>query len=86
MLSALLVKTSEQNVNNFIVGAKRKLLKACADIAILSELNKPSRLSGADIVYLFRSKYGMQMSPGTVYPILQRMEKKETNSCIASTR
>jgi DNA-binding PadR family transcriptional regulator len=73
--SAEIEKSHGLIAKKIVLYEKGKLLKACADIAILSELIKRSRLSGADIVHLFRSKYGVQMSPGTIYSILQRMEK-----------
>ena len=76
MLTASLEKT-EQNTNNFVVDEKRKLLKAWADIVILTELKKRARMSGLDVISSFKSKYGVQMSPGTIYPILKKMEKKK---------
>jgi DNA-binding PadR family transcriptional regulator len=75
MLSAP-VEKNVPNTNNFVSEKKCKLLKACADLAILAELSKQAVLSGPDIISLFKDKYGMQMSPGTIYPILCSMEKK----------
>jgi hypothetical protein len=61
MLSAPLEKNTDQNSNNFVAEEKGKLLKACADIAILSELNKRAGISGSDVIFLFKDKYGVRI-------------------------
>jgi len=75
MLSA----TVEKNLvltNDFVSEEKRKLLKTLSDIVVLVEISKCGGLSAPYIITLFE-KYGIQMSPGTIYPLLYRMGKKK---------
>ncbi len=69
-------KKSVVDTTDFIVEEKEKLLKACSEVVILTEISKRGRLSAPDIIALFREKYDTQISPGTVYPILYRMERR----------
>ena len=48
-----------------------------SDIVVLVEISERRGLSAPDIITLFEKKYGIQMSPGTIYPLLYRMEKKK---------
>jgi|GEM_PF-3026710 DNA-binding PadR family transcriptional regulator len=75
MLSASIEKNVVV-IKDFVLEEKGKLLKACSDMVILTEISKRRRLSALDIIALFKEKYGTQISPGTVYPILCRMERK----------
>lgn len=61
---------------DFISEERRKLLKACLDIAILTELTKREALSARDITNLLKINYNTLMSPGTLYPIFYRLERK----------
>jgi DNA-binding PadR family transcriptional regulator len=62
--------------NKFVLDEKRKLLKAFSDIAILEELTKGEPLSASDIIVFFHKNYDIRMSPGTLYPILYRLERR----------
>ena len=62
--------------NKFVLEEKRKLLKAFSDIAILDELTKGEPLSASDIIVFFHKNYDIRMSPGTLYPILYKLERR----------
>jgi len=60
----------------FVLREKAKLLKACLDIAILTEMAKRSLLSPKDIILFINKTYDVKISPGTLYPLLYRLERK----------
>ena len=62
--------------NNFVMEEKRKLLKAFSDIAILEELTKREALSASEIIAFFDKNYDIRMSPGTLYSILYKLERR----------
>jgi len=62
--------------NKFVLEEKRKLLKAFSDIAILDELTKGEPLNASDIIVFFHKNYDIRMSPGTLYPILYKLERR----------
>jgi len=62
--------------HDFVLEEKAKLLKACLDIAILEEMTKRNAVSAPDIIVFFEKNYDIRLSPGTVYPILCRMERR----------
>ena len=62
--------------DEFVLEEKAKLLKACSDIAILTEMTKRNAVSAPDIIDFFRKNYDIRLSPGTIYPILCRMERR----------
>ncbi|MCW4047877.1 MAG: PadR family transcriptional regulator [Candidatus Bathyarchaeota archaeon] len=85
MLSA----TTEKNAAHaydFVVEEKGKFLKAYSEVTILAEMNKRLGLSATDVIALFKEKYGKQMSPGTIYPLLRRMEQKKLIKLIPNRR
>ena len=58
----------------FVLEEKKKLLKACLDVAILAEMAQRNAMSAPDIIAFFDKNYSIRMNPGTLYPILCRME------------
>ena len=52
-----------------------RILKAFMDIAILVKMMKEGPLSGFDVISYFHSRFGLQVSPGTVYSSLYKMER-----------
>ena len=62
--------------HDFVLEEKARLLKACLDIAILTEMANRSAVSASDIIVLFKKNYGVQISPGTVYPIFYKLERR----------
>jgi DNA-binding PadR family transcriptional regulator len=60
----------------FVSEEKAKLLKACADIAILTEIAKKNALSVLDIIVLFKKDYDDQIRPSMVCSILHRLEQR----------
>ncbi|MBT0160204.1 hypothetical protein G4O51_09490 [Candidatus Bathyarchaeota archaeon A05DMB-2] len=55
----------------------RNMIKNFLDIMILAKLRNSSPLSGYDLIELIYQKFGMLVSPGTIYSVLYSMERKE---------
>ena len=55
---------------------KKKFLKAFLDAAIMAEMAQRSAMKATDIIDFFDKKCLFQISPGTLYPILDKLEKK----------
>ena len=62
--------------DEFVSEEKAKLLKACSDIAILTEMGKRNAVSAGDIIDFFEKNYDIRISPGTLYPILYKLERR----------
>jgi DNA-binding PadR family transcriptional regulator len=70
------IKKNDDNDHEFFLEEKSKLLKACAEIAILTEMTKKDAMSASDIIVFFEKNCDTSLSPGTIYPILYRLERK----------
>ena len=82
-------KNIERNAasrHDFVLEEKAKLLKACSDIAILTEMAKRSAVSARDITVLFRDNCGIQVSPGSVYNVLYRLERRGYSRLLPNRR
>lgn len=55
---------------------RRKLLKACIESAIIVQISERGFLSATDIIAVLRKRFEIQLSPGTVYPVLDKLEKE----------
>ena len=51
------------------------LLKRFIDVIVLEELKK-CEMSGYDLVFRLHTKYGLLVSPGTVYALLYSLERQ----------
>ena len=54
----------------------RDIIKNFLDRIILAKLRNSSPLSGYDIMEFIHEKFGILVSPGTVYAVLYSMERK----------
>jgi DNA-binding PadR family transcriptional regulator len=72
--------------NKFVLEEKRKLLKAFSDIAILDELTKRRALNASDIIVFFHKNYDIRMSPGTLYSILYKLERRGSIKVISDKK
>ena len=54
---------------------RERLIKAFLDIIILAHLNGSS-LSGYDIINIINKKFGILLSPGSIYSMLYSLERK----------
>ena len=54
---------------------RERLIKAFLDIIILAHLNG-SPMSGYDIVNVINKKFGILLSPGSIYSMLYALERK----------
>lgn len=55
----------------------QRLLQSFLDVVIASNLTSVGEVTGYEIVLFLHRKYGVLYSPGTIYPILHGMEKRE---------
>jgi DNA-binding PadR family transcriptional regulator len=54
---------------------RKRVLKACLDVAILAELSEKKVLSATNIILFFEKRFEIQLSAGTVYPVLYALER-----------
>ena len=80
--------TNETNSNNSIPDVGQELISGLTQLLILMILkNGPQH--GYELASILEPIYGRRLSPGTIYPLLQRMETKEyiqSRSLIVSGR
>jgi len=55
---------------------EKRIVKEFLDIIILCELKEHSELTGYDLALMEHEKYGISLSPGTVYATMYSMERK----------
>jgi DNA-binding PadR family transcriptional regulator len=55
---------------------KSKILKTFLDIAILNEMTQMSAVSVPATIEFFVKKYFIYITPGTVYPVFNRLERQ----------
>jgi DNA-binding PadR family transcriptional regulator len=55
----------------------RSMIKNFLDMLILAKLRNSGPLSGYDMIEFIHKKFGMLVSPGTIYAVLYSMERKE---------
>lgn len=53
----------------------QRIINSFLDIIIMEELLQNGSLSGYDIIRLFYKKFGILLSPGTIYSVLYSMER-----------
>ena len=63
-------------VDEFVLEEKVKLLKACLEIMILEEVSQRAAMCPLDVIVFCEKNYDIRLSPGTIYPVLRRMEAK----------
>ena len=55
---------------------QERLVKYFLDAIVLFELKKSNRLIGYNVIEFLHKKFGMLVSPGTIYSLLYSMERK----------
>ena len=66
------------DVNNptvFLEKMKRRIIESCLPVIIMIRLNALSVSSAADVCSAIRKQYSIKISSGTVYPVLDNLEK-----------
>jgi DNA-binding PadR family transcriptional regulator len=61
---------------NLILELKEEVLKSHLDIFILTSISNYGELSGYDLLLHFRSKFGINISVGTIYSRLYALDRK----------
>ena len=54
-----------------------RVIKSFLDLVILGELTKGRPLGGYDVFSLITSKFGVFISPGTIYSVLRSLERED---------
>ncbi len=54
---------------------QKRIIKACLAVAILKKLSSTGIVGPSHIITFFKTKYDINISPGTVYPVFCKMEK-----------
>ena len=58
-----------------ILKVRKRVLTACLDVAIMAQLSERRVLSATNIISIFKKRYNIQLSAGTVYPVLYALER-----------
>jgi DNA-binding PadR family transcriptional regulator len=56
--------------------SQKRLLKAYLDIVILTALAERSAISSPQIISFLKQKFNVEFSPGTLYPVVKKLEEK----------
>jgi hypothetical protein len=70
---------NEKNVTSqhlMVTWAKSKILKSLLEVAILKEMNNRAAISVPGMIDFLSKRYLIQISPGTVYPVFEKLEKQ----------
>jgi DNA-binding PadR family transcriptional regulator len=69
---------SEPSLNNpeIIARIKKKVLVSFMEIAIVAELAQRAVMTAPNTIDFFSKSYGISVSPGTVYPVFNSLEKR----------
>lgn len=59
-----------------VIGIETRVIKEFLDIIMLCELKARRELTGYDLAMLEREKFGVSLSPGTVYMTMYAMERR----------
>jgi DNA-binding PadR family transcriptional regulator len=59
-----------------VLGIETRVLKEFLDIIMLCELKARGALTGYDLALLERERFGISLSPGTVYMTMYAMERR----------
>ncbi len=60
----------------FLYEIRKKIVMTYLPVIIMARLAEIGIIRATDIILILNEHYGIQMSPGTIYPIFQRIEKK----------
>jgi DNA-binding PadR family transcriptional regulator len=60
----------------FLKDFRERLIKNCTDVLILAELNEGKTMSGCSFLTFFNEKFGIMLSPGTIYSKLYALERQ----------
>jgi DNA-binding PadR family transcriptional regulator len=53
----------------------QRIINSFLDVIIMGELLQNDSLSGYDVIRIFYKKFGILLSPGTIYSVLYSMER-----------
>jgi DNA-binding PadR family transcriptional regulator len=68
-------KLSYRDPNTYARRTRLKTVKSAIELLILQTGDQTS-ITGYDVISLVHSKFGILLSPGTVYPVLRRLEEQ----------
>ena len=63
-----------ESVVNFLEEIQKRIVKAYLPAIIMIRLAEASITSANDIISIIKKRYNVEISPGTVYPALYRLE------------
>jgi DNA-binding PadR family transcriptional regulator len=70
------MRSEEHAKEMSILEVETRVIKEFLDIIILLELKEHKELSGYDMAMLQKQKFGISLSPGTVYSTLYAVERR----------
>ncbi len=70
----------------FLEVIQKRLINTCLPALIVQILSESCIVTATDIIFAIEKHYSIQMSPGTVYPVLNRLEKNGYIKRLSSRR
>lgn len=71
----MIPKNSDWMSAQEVTQVRKRVLKACLAVAIMAQLSERSVLSATNIIAILQRNFNVKLSAGTVYPILDKLEK-----------
>ena len=56
---------------------KRRVVEASLPVIIMTRLDEVGIVSPTGIIKLLKEKYNLQISPGVIYPVFHKLERKK---------
>jgi hypothetical protein len=63
------------DLKNFIDETRKRMILSCLVPMILNHLNTCGLISPKMLITLIKKRFNVQLSPGTVYPVFNKLEK-----------
>jgi DNA-binding PadR family transcriptional regulator len=65
------------NAQGLILELRKKILTTFLAVATLALLTETGVSSAPNLIAILRKRHGIPLSPGTFYPVLYKLEKRE---------
>ena len=70
----------------FAIRNRKRILNAFLDTVLLIELSQRNAMKASHVIDHLKSKYEVELSPGTIYPVLRTLEKSGDIAAVRSRK
>lgn len=82
----LQTKQDSEQARQTITELRKRMLKAILAPLILALLSEMTASSATNFIEIFKERFGIQLGPGTLYPVLYRLEKQREIKSLPNRR